>query len=119
MLSAHDDGPAPRATLPNLTTTVVRGVGLAGAGHLLTSVLTLAVYLVLARLASPHDFGALAAGSIIVGVGLRVSESGMLAALVQRRDRVDEAASTALVATVLGGVLLGGVALALAPVVGL
>jgi PST family polysaccharide transporter len=105
-------------TPQSLTRTVVRGVGVAGAGHVLTQALTLVVYLTLARLATPQDFGRLAAGSIVVGVGLLVSESGMLAAVIQRRDRLEEAASTAFVATVAGGFLLGLGALAASPLVG-
>ncbi|HZT15000.1 MAG TPA: oligosaccharide flippase family protein [Gaiellaceae bacterium] len=102
-----------------LAATAARGVGIAAGGQLLTFVISLGSYLVLARLASPREFGQLAAGSIVVGVGTLVSESGMLAALVQRRDRVEEAASTAFVATVAGGILMSLVALGLAPVVGL
>src|SRR4029453_12389652 len=43
---------------------------------------------------------------------------GMLSALIQRRDRLDEAADTALVATLVAGLLLGLVGLGLAPLVG-
>jgi PST family polysaccharide transporter len=42
----------------------------------------------------------------------------MLAALVYRRDRLDEAASTAVVATFVAGLLLGLLMLALAPAIG-
>jgi PST family polysaccharide transporter len=101
-----------------LSRTVARGVGLASAGFAFTTVLSLGQYLALARLATPKDFGELAGGSIVVGVGMLVSESGMLAALVQRRDRLEEAAATAVVATVLGGVLLSLVAFAVSPLVG-
>jgi PST family polysaccharide transporter len=101
-----------------LSRTVARGVGLASAGYVFTTVLSLGQYLALARLASPREFGELAGGSIVVGVGMLVSESGMLAALVQRRDRLEEAAATAVIATVLGGVLLSLVALAASPLVG-
>jgi O-antigen/teichoic acid export membrane protein len=103
----------------NLSSTVVRGVGLAGAGYVLSQALTFAFYLVFARLALPRDFGELAAGSILVGVGALLAESGMLAALIQRRDRFEEAASTAFVATVASGLALGLAALAAAPLVGL
>jgi O-antigen/teichoic acid export membrane protein len=102
----------------NLTRVVVRGAGLATAGQILTQAVSLGQYLALARLASPRDFGELAAGSVVVGVGALVSESGMAAAIVQRRDRVEEAASTAVVSTVAGGVLLTLLALAASPVVG-
>src|SRR5438034_9526693 len=105
-------------TPPGLSRTVVRGVGLAGAGFLLTQALTFGSYLALARLAPPQDFGRFAAGSIVVGFGLLVSESGMLGALIQRRDRLEEAASTAFVATMASALLLGLAALAVSPLVG-
>lgn len=102
----------------NLTQVVLRGVGVSGAGFLVTQVVTIVVYVVLAHQLSPSEFGTFAAGSIVAGVGMLVAQSGMLSALIQRRDRVDEAADTALVATLAAGVLLGLVGLALAPVVG-
>jgi len=103
---------------PNLTATVVRGISFASVGYVLSQGFTLAAYLALARLATPKDFGKFAAGSILIGVGSLLVESGMLAALVQRRDRMEEAASTAFVATVLGGVGISVIALALSPLVG-
>jgi PST family polysaccharide transporter len=104
---------------PELARTVVRGAGLAGAGFVLSRALTLAAYLVLARLAAPSAFGQYAAGAALVGVGGVFVESGLVAAVIQRRDRAEEAASTAFAAVVLAGFLLTGVAAALSPVVGL
>jgi len=57
---------------------------LAGAGYIFAQVITLGFYVALARLASPQDFGDLAAGTLLVNVGLLFSESGMLAALIHR-----------------------------------
>ena len=105
--------------IPNLTRVVVRGAGLAGAGFALAQVLTLSFYLVLARLATPDDFGVFAAGSILVGIGTLFAEAGLMSALIQRRDRIEEAASTAVAATLVGGLALSLLALALAPLVGL
>ena len=102
-----------------LTRTVVRGAGVAGAGYALTLALGFGFYLVLARLATPADFGVVAAGSLFVGVGMVFAESGMLAALIQRRDRLEEAASTAFVSTFAGGIALSLLALAFSPVIGL
>lgn len=102
-----------------LTRIVVRGAGIAGSGFLVSQALTLGFYLVLARLASPEDFGLLAAGSILVGIGSLFAEAGLMSALIQRRDRIEEAASTAVVATLLGGGALSVLALAFAPLVGL
>ena len=98
---------------------MLRGVGLAGSGYALTQLITLATYLVLARLTSPLAFGQYAEAAVLVGVGLLFTESGMLAALIQRRERIDEAANTALVATLASGVAVSLLALAAAPLIGL
>ena len=108
----------PELEPSSLTQTVVRGVGLAGAGYVLAQFLTLGFYFALARLASPADFGDFAAGALLVSVGLLFTESGMMAALIHREDRIDEAASTATVATAVAGLGFGLVALAAAPLVG-
>jgi O-antigen/teichoic acid export membrane protein len=103
---------------PPLAGTVVAGSSLAAIGWTLGQVLNFASYVVLAHLASPAEFGQLAAGTIIVGFGELFAGSGMLAALIQRRDRIEEAANTALIATLVAGLGLSLVSLALAPLVG-
>jgi PST family polysaccharide transporter len=97
---------------------VVRGAGLASAGYVASQVLALAFFAALARLASPSDFGDLASGTLLVNFGLLFTESGMLAALIHRKDRISEAASTATVATITGGIALSLLALAASPLVG-
>lgn len=104
---------------PSLRRTVVRRGGFAAGGSLLTQVVALGSYVVLARLAAPEVFGIFAAASIFIGVGALVAESGMTAALVRRSDRLEEAAATAFVSSIAGGVALALLALALAPVAGL
>ncbi len=74
--------------------------------------------MVLARLISPGDFGDFAAASILVNAGMLFTESGMLAALIHRRDRIEEAASTAVIATLAAGLLFGLIALVASPLVG-
>jgi O-antigen/teichoic acid export membrane protein len=101
-----------------LTGVVLRGASLAASGFLLTNLLTLGFYVALARLATPRDFGVLAAGSVLVYFSATFVESGLAAALIRRRDDVDEAANTVLVATVAAGAGLAVVALAAAPLVG-
>ena len=64
-------------------------------------------------------FGDFAAGSILIGAGGVLVESGMLSALIHRQDRIAEAADTAFAANLLGGAALSLGALALSPVVGL
>ncbi|MGH2980770.1 MAG: oligosaccharide flippase family protein, partial [Solirubrobacterales bacterium] len=99
--------------------TVVRGAGLSGAGYVLTQVLTLAFFVVLARLATPHEFGVFTAATLLVSIGMTFTESGMMSALIHRKDRIDEAASTAVVASACGGLALALIALAAAPLLGL
>ncbi len=101
-----------------LTGTVVRGVSLSGLGFVLAQVINLGVYIVLTRLLSPSEFGIYAAGSVLVGLALLGTDGGMVSAVIHRRDRVEEAANTALIATASGGLLFALMALAAAPLVG-
>jgi len=103
----------------DLSRTVARGAGVAGLGGLLLQLVTLAAYILLARLAPPVVFGTFAAATILVTIGTLFVESGMTAALIHRHDRLEEAAATAFVSTLLGGVLLTLLSAALAPLVGL
>lgn len=102
----------------DLTSTVVRGASFATVGYVLAQVLNLGFYIALARLLSPADFGEFAAATVLVAVSLMITESGLASAVIQRRDRVDEAASTATVATLISGTLFSILALAGSPLVG-
>jgi O-antigen/teichoic acid export membrane protein len=113
-----DLGEGEAIAAKGLTGTVVRGSALAGIGYALSQILTLATYLVLARLVSPTEFGLFTAGLVMVGLARLYTESGMLAAVVYWRDRLEEAAATAFVATFVAGVLIGLLMLALAPAIG-
>lgn len=96
----------------------MRGAGLAGGGYLFAQALNLAVYVVLSRLLEPVDFGEYASATVLIAFGVLVTESGMHSAVVQREDRLEEAKSTAVAATVVGGLLFSLVALAIAPLLG-
>src|SRR3954470_9841940 len=113
-----DPGDGEAAAAGDLTGTVVRGTALAGMGYALSQALTLASYLVLARLVTPTEFGQFTAGLVLLALAQLYTESGMLSALVYRRDRLEEAAATAVVATVLGGVAVSLLLFAAAPVIG-
>ena len=111
--------PDPEVISDDLTGTVLRGAGLSGIGHMLAQLFTLGFFLALARLLTPEDFGEFAAAAIVINAGLLFIESGMLAALIARRDRIEEAASTAVFSTALGGVAFSLVALAASPLIGM
>ena len=97
----------------------MRGAGLSGAGYVLAQVLNLAAYVVLARLLDPSEFGTFAAATALLGFTLLLTESGLTSALVQRRTGFEEAANSALIASIGGGILFGLLALATAPLLGL
>jgi O-antigen/teichoic acid export membrane protein len=100
-------------------TTVVRGGTLASLGVLASQAISFVGFIVLARLAPPRTFGVYAAASILLITSQIFTDSGMRAAVIQRRDRVEEAASTAFTANVVGGVLLAAIAAGCAPLIGL
>jgi PST family polysaccharide transporter len=96
-----------------------RGARLALIGWAASQGLNFAAYIVLARLLDPHAFGTFAAGSILIAFGVLFAESGTMAALISRNDRIDEAASTAFFSLLVSGVLLSLISLAASPLVGL
>lgn len=88
------------------------------AGYALSRGMMFGVYLVLARLVSPADFGHFAAASVITGVGALFVEGGMMSALIRQPDQQPEAASTAFFSLLLAGILTTAGAVAVAPLVG-
>jgi O-antigen/teichoic acid export membrane protein len=108
----HDDQAA-------LEGTVVRGGSFAALSLLSKQLVSFSGFLVLARLAGPHTFGSYSAAAILIGWGALFTDAGMQAAVVQRLDRLDEAASTGFFINLVGGMMLGVLAAALAPLVGL
>ncbi len=117
-LGDPDQEPSPQEEHGRLTGTVVRGASLSAAGFTLAQAMHLATYTVLARLLTPSDFGVYAAATILLGFAMLLTDTGFGSAVVQRRDRLQEAAATAVVATFANGVMFGLVALAAAPILG-
>ena len=91
---------------------------MAAGGYALAQGLNLVVYLVLARLLTPEEFGVYAAATILLGFMGLISESGITSALIHRKDRIEEAMSTGAVWTVAAGLGLSLAALALSPAIG-
>jgi PST family polysaccharide transporter len=113
-----EDSDESEDTPRDLTSTVVRGVSLAASGYLVAQALNLGFYVALARLLEPTDFGEFAAATVLIGFTLLLTESGLASAVIQRRNRVEEAASTAVFATIASGTIFSLLALATAPLVG-
>ncbi len=116
MVPSSDD---TRAAEPPLGQVAARGARLALLGWGASQGLNFAAYIVLAHLLDPRVFGTFAAGSILIAFGVLFAESGTMAALISRRDRIDEAASTAFFSLVVSGVALSLISLAASPLVGL
>lgn len=91
---------------------------MAAGGYALAQGINLLVYLALARLLSPADFGVFAAASVLLGFMSLITDSGMTSALIHREGRMEEALSTAAFSSLAGGVLLSLAALAIAPLIG-
>lgn len=104
---------------PSYAAVATRGGLFASVGYGMSQLITLLSYVILARLVTPAEFGVFAAGSIISAIGMIFAESGILAALITRRECVEEAANTAFVWSVVFGFGLAVLSLALSPVVAL
>lgn len=109
----------PTEPSPGLRRSAVRSGTVAALGFLSSQAISFTSFIVLARLAPPATFGAYAAASILIGAGGLLTEGGMQSAVIQRRDRLQEAASTAFIANLVGGVVLAALAAGFAPIVGL
>ena len=99
--------------------TVLRGAAFSSAGFVLEQCLTIAAAIVLAHLVTPKEFGIYGSATILLGYAAMFADSGLQSAVIQRRDRVLEAASTAFAANVVSGLGLALLAVGLAPVLGL
>jgi len=123
-LSPLTEEPAPApgaATAPtapaDLGRRTARGAGVTLAGQLLRILLQLASTAVLARLLSPHDYGLLAVGLVVVGVGEVVRDLGLSAAAVRSPDLTDGQRDGLFWLNAAAGVALGVLAVAAAPLV--
>jgi O-antigen/teichoic acid export membrane protein len=86
-------------------------------GELGARVLGPLTFVVLARVLLPTDFGVVAAATVVVSLAQVLCELGLAKALVQRRDRVSDAATTAFWMNAVFGVLMTALAWVLAPAV--
>lgn len=77
-------------TAPSLTGRAVRGFAWAFTGSAGQAVLQIAATIVLARLLTPEEFGSVAAALLIVGLAQLLTQLGVSAALVQRRELAAE-----------------------------
>ncbi|HEY0812036.1 MAG TPA: lipopolysaccharide biosynthesis protein [Pseudonocardia sp.] len=107
----------------SLTGRTLRGFGWAFAGSAGQAVLQVAATVVLARLLTPEQFGSVAAALLVVGLAQLLTQLGVSAAVVRRRELTDEDVAAAFGFSVLvSSVFAVGLATAapvLSPLVGL
>ncbi|WP_445259068.1 oligosaccharide flippase family protein [Nocardioides aurantiacus] len=80
--------------------------------------ISLAQTVALARLLTPTEVGYFAAGTVVTSFVNNFVEGGLRAGLIHRENRIEDAAETVFRATLLIGVLMSLLALAMAPLIG-
>lgn len=75
------------------------------------------VFVVLARLLTPEDFGVMTAALMVIGFSQIVWEAGLGKAVVQRRKNIAEAATAAFWINAVLGVLVAGLLILLSPLI--
>ena len=102
----------------SLTARTVRGFFWAFTGSAGQAVLQIAATIVLARLLTPQEFGSVAAALLVVGLAQLLTQVGVSAALVQRRELTDDDVSAAFAFSVLVALVLAAALAVSAPVLG-
>lgn len=122
-MTAPSPSGARRSEQTTLTGRAVRGFAWAFTGSAGQAVLQIAATIVLARLLTPEQFGSVAAALLVVGLAQLLTQLGVSAALVQRRELEDADVAAAFwfsVVIAFGcAALLAGCAPMLNPLVGL
>jgi PST family polysaccharide transporter len=96
---------------------VRRGATASAVVLVFTQLVSLGQTLVIARLLSPAEVGLFAAGTVLAGLLMTLSEGGLRNAIVQRNDDVEVAAETVFWAGLGTSALWAGLTVAAAPVV--
>jgi O-antigen/teichoic acid export membrane protein len=91
----------------SLTIRVARGFGWVFSISILTSMLQLAVLMVLARLLGPHEFGTVGAALVVVNFCQLLSQLGVAPAIIQRGEILPEHFRVGFTVSILLGVAMG------------
>ncbi|GAA2899099.1 lipopolysaccharide biosynthesis protein [Pseudonocardia halophobica] len=104
-----------RPSKPSLTARTVRGFAWSFTGSVGQAVLQIAATVVLARLLTPEEFGSAAAALLVVGLTQLVTQLGVAAALVHRRELTDRDVAAAFWFSILLSAVFAGLLFAFAP----
>ena len=98
-----------RSLAVSLTTKTTGALAWVAAEQMLSMLVTLVVFLALARLLTPEDFGLVALASLVVALMVAITDLGFSEAIIQREGLEPDHLSTAFWSQLLVGILLGGV----------
>ncbi|HET6521618.1 MAG TPA: lipopolysaccharide biosynthesis protein, partial [Geminicoccaceae bacterium] len=115
----QDAGNDQDPSLKGLGSRLRRGAQFAAVALVFTQLISLAQTVVVARLLTPAEIGVFTLGTILANFAVTIADGGMRAALIQREDDVETATETAFWASLITGVIMSGVALAAAPLLGI
>ncbi len=101
----------------NLTQKTVKGVGWSGISQILRLLFQFGVTAILARLLTPNDFGLLAMVVVFTNFVMIFRDFGLTAALIQRKEIIEEHLSSCFWINILVGFLLTLVFIVLAPLI--
>jgi len=108
----------PSSPERSLTRQTFHGVSWSFLGAVGQAVLQFVAIAVLSRLVTPEEFGTAAAATVVTGLAVMLSQLGVGAAVVQARRLDREGVASAFVLASALGLLLAGVLVAVAPLVG-
>src|SRR6476469_2645033 len=93
---------------PSLTMTTVQGVKWSTAATILTAIMQVGYTAVMARLLTPAAFGVVALANVVLRFGGYFAQMGMEQAIIQKQELTPEDVRAAFTASVLLGVVFGG-----------
>jgi lipopolysaccharide exporter len=100
---------------PSLTMTTVQGVKWSTAATILTAIMQVGYTAVMARLLTPAAFGVVALANVVLRFGGYFAQMGMEQAIIQKQELTKEDVRAAFTASVLLGIVFGGLLMLLAP----
>lgn len=87
-------------------------------GEVASKLIAPLVFLILARLLVPEDFGVVAAATIVISFSQVFADAGLMKALIQRQDSTGESANVVFWLNLALGLVVVAILLAVAPLVG-
>ncbi|UOQ50810.1 lipopolysaccharide biosynthesis protein [Hymenobacter cellulosivorans] len=100
---------------PSLTMTTVQGVKWSTAATILTAIMQVGYTAIMARLLTPAAFGVVALANVVLRFGGYFAQMGMEQAIIQKQELTREDVRAAFTASVLLGIVFGGLLILLAP----